>query len=247
MNPILAEFIGTAILLIFGSGVVANVSLKNTFGSGNPPWIIITTAWGLAVFTAVFITGQFSGAHLNPAVTLGLAVIGKFSWLKVGPYMLAQLGGAIVGSWLVYLFYWSHFKETEDEDTVKGVFCTSPAIRNLPINFFNEVIGTFMLVFGVFYIVGPTIDIHGVQINGFGLGSLDALPVGLLVWVIGLSLGGTTGYAINHVRDFGPRLVFFLIPRKNKISADWQYAWVPVFGPFMGALLAGLLYISIGQ
>lgn len=245
MNPILAEFLGTAILLVFGSGVVANVSLKNTFGSGNPGWIIITTAWGLAVFTAVFITGQFSGAHLNPAVTLGLAFIGKFAWANVGPYMIAQLAGAMMGSWVVYLFYWSHFKETEDENTVKGVFCTSPAIRNYPINFFNEALGTFMLVFGVFYIVGPTIDINGVQVNGFGLGSLDALPVGLLVWVIGLSLGGTTGYAINPARDFGPRLVYFLIPRKNKITVDWQYAVVPLFGPFVGAILAGLLFLLV--
>jgi glycerol uptake facilitator protein len=245
MNPLIAEFIGTTILLIFGSGVVANVSLKNTYGSGNPSWIIITTAWGLAVFTAVFITGQFSGAHLNPAVTLGLAFIGKFDWTLVIPYMAAQLAGAMLGSWLVYLFYWNHFKQTDDEHTVKGVFCTSPAIRNFPINLFNETLGTFMLVFGVFFIVGPTIDINGVEVNGFGLGSLDALPVGLLVWVIGLSLGGTTGYAINPARDFGPRLVFFLIPRKNKVSVDWQYAIIPILGPMAGAILAGILFLSI--
>ena len=244
-NPYIAEFIGTAILLFLGNAIVANVSLNKTKASKQmTPWILITTAWGLAVFTAAFITGQFSGAHLNPAVTVGLAFAGKFSTELICGYIISQLLGGIFGSWLVYIIYIDHYKETSDESSVMGTFCTSPAIRNYKSNFFSELMGTFILVFGVLYMVKPNIIIEGASVENFGIGSLEALPVGLLVWVIGLSLGGTTGYAINPARDLGPRITYQLIPRKNKIS-DWAYSWVPVLGPLCGGALAGLLFIYL--
>ena len=240
MDSFLAEFIGTTILMLLGVGVNANTSLKNTIGGENSNWVLVSMGWGLSVFVAVFITGQFSGAHLNPAVTIGLATIGKFSWSLVPTYIFIQLLGAIFGSWLAYVVYIDHYRLTDNEDTVRGSFCTGPAIKNYKNNFFSEIIATFILVFGIFYIVEPNLEIQGEVVN-FGLGALDALPVGILVWVIGMTLGGTTGFAINPARDFGPRLVYSLLPRKNK-NADWPYSWVPVFGPFSGAILAGLLY-----
>ena len=243
-QPYIAEFIGTAILLLLGMGVVANVNLKKTIGSGQTPWVLITSAWGFAVFVAVFITGQFSGAHLNPAVTIGLAVAGKFSLDLVVGYVLAQLLGAMAGSWLAYILYIDHYRATQDVDVVRSTFCTGPAIRNFKNNLFSEAIGTFMLVFGVLFIAGPSISVSGVNVENFGIGSLDALPVGILVWVIGMGLGGTTGYAINPARDLGPRLVHHLIPRKSKDS-DWGYAWIPVIGPFIGGTCAGLLYLVV--
>ena len=243
-QPYIAEFIGTAILLLLGMGVVANVNLKKTIGSGQTPWVLITSAWGFAVFVAVFITGQFSGAHLNPAVTIGLAVAGKFSWDLVVGYVLAQLLGAMAGSWLAYILYIDHYRATQDVDVVRSTFCTGPAIRNFKNNLFSEAIGTFMLVFGVLFIAGPSISVSGVSVENFGIGSLDALPVGILVWVIGMGLGGTTGYAINPARDLGPRLVHHLIPRKSK-NSDWGYAWIPVIGPFIGGTMAGLLYLVV--
>ena len=244
-NPYIAEFIGTAILLFLGNGIVANVSLNKTKASKQmTPWILITTAWGLAVFTAAFITGQFSGAHLNPAVTLGLAFAGKFSTELICGYIISQVLGGIFGSWLVYIIYIDHYRDTSDESSVMGTFCTSPAIRNYKNNFFSELMGTFILVFGVLYMVKPNIIIEGTSVENFGIGSLEALPVGLLVWVIGLSLGGTTGYAINPARDLGPRITYQLIPRKNKIS-DWAYSWVPILGPLCGGVLAGLLFVYL--
>lgn len=243
-QPYIAEFIGTAILLLLGMGVVANVNLKKTIGSGQTPWVLITSAWGFAVFVAVFITGQFSGAHLNPAVTIGLAVAGKFSWDLVVGYVLAQLLGAMAGSWLAYILYIDHYRATEDVDTVRSTFCTGPAIRNFKNNLFSEAIGTFMLVFGVLFIAGPSISVPEVTVENFGIGSLDALPVGILVWVIGMALGGTTGYAINPARDLGPRLVHHLIPRKSK-NSDWGYAWIPVIGPFIGGAAAGMAYLLL--
>ena len=244
-NPYIAEFIGTAILLFLGNGIVANVSLNKTKASKQmTPWILITTAWGLAVFTAAFITGQFSGAHLNPAVTLGLAFAGKFSTELICGYIISQLLGGIFGSWLVYIIYIDHYRETSDESSVMGTFCTSPAIRNYKNNFISELMGTFVLVFGVLYMAKPNIIIEGTSVENFGIGALEALPVGLLVWVIGLSLGGTTGYAINPARDLGPRITYQLLPRKNKIS-DWAYSWVPVLGPLCGGALAGLLFVFL--
>ena len=244
-NPYIAEFIGTAILLFLGNGIVANVSLNKTKASKQmTPWILITTAWGLAVFTAAFITGQFSGAHLNPAVTLGLAFAGKFSTELICGYIISQLLGGIFGSWLVYIIYIDHYRDTTDESSVMGTFCTSPAIRNYKNNFFSELMGTFILVFGVLYMAKPNIIIEGASVENFGIGALEALPVGLLVWVIGLSLGGTTGYAINPARDLGPRITYQLLPRKNKIS-DWAYSWVPVLGPLCGGALAGILFVYL--
>jgi|TARA_X000000368_G_scaffold121762_1_gene95496 glycerol uptake facilitator protein len=244
IDPYLAEFIGTFILLLLGEGVVANVNLKKTIAQGQTPWILITSAWGFSVFVAVFITAQFSGAHLNPAVTIGLAVAEKFSWTLVPGYLIAQLLGAMFGSWICYITYIDHHRKTTDEAVVRSTFCTGPAIRNFKNNFFSELIGTFVLVFGVLFIAIPNIQIEGVEVSNFGLGALEALPVGILVWVIGLSLGGTTGYAINPARDFGPRLVYQLIPRKNK-DADWSYAWIPVFGPFAGGAIAGIFYLIL--
>ena len=244
IDPYIAEFIGTFILLLLGEGVVANVKLKKTVAEGQTPWVLITSAWGFSVFVAVFITGQFSGGHLNPAVTIGLAVAEKFSWTLVPGYLIAQLLGAMMGSWICYITYIDHHKITTDEAAVRSTFCTGPAIRNFRNNFFSELIGTFILVFGVLFIAIPNIQIEGIEVSNFGLGALEALPVGILVWVIGLSLGGTTGYAINPARDFGPRLVYQLIPRKNK-DADWSYAWIPVFGPFAGGAIAGIFYLIL--
>ena len=244
IDPYIAEFIGTFFLLLLGEGVVANVKLKKTIAENQTPWVLITSAWGFSVFVAVFITSQFSGAHLNPAVTIGLAVAEKFSWTLVPGYLISQLLGAMMGSWICYITYIDHYKVTSDEDSVRSTFCTGPAIRNLKNNFFSEFIGTFVLVFGVLFIAIPNIEIDGLEVSSFGLGALEALPVGILVWVIGLSLGGTTGYAINPARDFGPRIVYQLIPRKNK-DADWSYAWIPILGPFTGGVFAGFIYLLL--
>ena len=241
IHPYLSEFIGTAILLLLGNGVVANVNLKKTYGSGQTKLLLITLAWGLAVFVAVYITSKSSGAHINPAVTIGLAFAGKFSWGFVPGYIISQLLGAMFGSWICYLIYIDHYRATEDEDTVRSTFCTSPAIRNFKNNFFSEAFGTFILVFGVLFIVNPNIDLNNSPIDNFGIGSLEALPVGLLVIVIGMTLGGTTGYAINPARDFGPRIVYSFLPRKNK-NPDWKYSWIPVLAPFIGGTIAGLIY-----
>jgi glycerol uptake facilitator protein len=190
----------------------------------------------MAVFVAVFTVAAFSGAHLNPAVSVGLAVAGKFEWEQVPAYVLAQFIGAMVGAVLVWLTYWPHFARTEDPDLKLACFCTGPAVRNAPSNLFSEIIGSFVLVLAVLFLA----------VSVFGLGALDALPVGLLVLAIGLSLGGTTGYAINPARDLGPRIVHALLPMPGgKRDSDWGYAWVPVVGPLLGAGLAGLLYLVL--
>lgn len=245
LDPFLAEFIGTAFLLLLGAGVVANVNLKQTIAENQNPWMLITTAWAFAVFVGVFISSQSSGAHLNPAVTLGFAVAGKFSWELVASYLLAQLLGAMCGSFLAYLAYIDHYRATKDEAAVKSTFCTGPAIRNYKNNLFAEALGAFVLVFSALMLASPNIEIEGSSVNNFGLGALDALPIALVVWVIGLALGGTTGYAINPARDFGPRLVYSLLPRKNK-QVDWAYSWIPILGPFLGGVIAGGLYLLLG-
>ena len=241
MNPFVAEFIGTCILMVLGAGVVANVSLKNTAGEKDPKWILITIAWGFAVFVGVFISGEFSGAHLNPAVSVGLAMVKKFDWALVPMYVFAQTLGAMFGSWLNYQLYYDHFQATSDENTIRGCFCTAPMIKNTPRNLFSEIYGTFFLVFAIFFIAKPSLQIEGVDQIQYGIGALDALPVGILVWVIGMSLGGTTGYAINSARDFGPRLVYAIIRRKQN-NANWSYAWIPVVGPLVGGVLAGIVF-----
>ena len=244
MTPFIAEFIGTCILIVFGAGVVSNVSLKHTLGEKDPKWILINIAWGFAVFIAVFITGEFSGAHINPAVSVGLAMAGKFDWALVPLYVAAQTSGAILGSWLNYQLYYDHFKATTDENTIRGCFCTAPSIKNTPRNLFSEIYGTFFLVFAIFYIAKPTLQIEGIDQIQYGIGALDALPVGIFVWAIGMSLGVTTGYAINPARDFGPRLVYAILRRKQK-NADWSYSWIPVIGPLIGGLLAGIVYNAL--
>ena len=244
MTPFVFEIIGTTILLLLGSGVVANVNLKKTNAENQSKWVLITSAWGFSVFVGAYISSSYSGAHLNPAVTIGLAVAGKFSWALVPYYIFSQLIGAMIGSWINYILYIDHYKITKDENLVKGTFFTGPSIRNLKNNFFSEFIGTFVLVFGIFFIASPIISIDGIETINYGIGSLESLPVGILVWVIGISLGGTTGYAINPARDLGPRIVYQLIPRKNK-DADWNYSFIPIFGPILGSVVAGLLYSLI--
>ena len=241
MTPFIAEIIGTAILILLGGGVVANVVLNKTIGN-NSGWIVITTGWALAVYVAVIIAGPYSGAHINPAVTVALAIAGKFPWADVPLYVLAQMIGAMIGSTTVWLTYKNHFDETEDAASKKAVFCTSPAIRNTFSNFFSEAIGTFVLLFTIFYFTDATINDTETII---GLGSLGALPVALLVWSIGLSLGGTTGYAINPARDLGPRIMHAILPIKNKAKSDWSYAWIPVVGPLAGGSIAAVLMLVL--
>ncbi|PQA91530.1 aquaporin [Chryseobacterium shigense] len=239
MNPFTAELIGTMLMILLGNGVVANVVLKDTKGN-NSGWIVITTAWALAVFVGVTIAGPASGAHLNPAVTIGLAVAGKFSWDLVPTYIAAQLLGAMLGAFLVWLFNKDHFAITEDEGAKLACFSTGPAIRNTFSNLISEIIGTFVLVFVIFHFSDPSISLNADPTAKVGLGSVGALPVTLLVWAIGLSLGGTTGYAINPARDLAPRIMHAILPVKG--SSDWGYAWIPVAGPVIGCIIAAVLY-----
>ncbi len=231
MTPFIGEVVGTALLIILGDGVVANVILSKTKGN-NGGLIAITFGWSMAVFVGVYVSAAASGAHLNPAVTIALAYAGKFSWTDVPLYITAQMIGAMIGAFIVWLAYKQHFDETEDGDTKLGVFCTAPAKRNRLHNFITEFIGTFVFMFAVLSITK----------SSSSLGSLDALPVALVVLAIGLSLGGPTGYAINPARDLGPRIIHFLLPIKNKRNSDWSYSWIPVLAPIAGALLAAVVY-----
>jgi glycerol uptake facilitator protein len=242
-KPFVAELVGTAIVVLLGNGVVANVLLARTKGNG-AGWIVITFGWGMAVFVAVFCVSKYSDAHLNPAVTLAVAAANRrgFPWSDVPLYLAGQMLGGFLGAVLVALFYREHFKVTEDANAKLACFCTAPNIRHLPTAFFCEVVGTFLLVFPIFLMVDPAfaLDLAAPtkQDVNLGLGALGALPVGLLVFAIGLSLGGTTGYAINPARDLGPRLAHALLPIPGKRDSDWGYAWVPVVGPIVGGLLA---------
>ena len=229
MSPFISEFVGTSILLLLGNGVVANVVLSKTKGNGSG-WIVITLGWAMAVFVGVY-ASTASGANLNPAVTIGLAVKTN-DWSNVPLYIAAQMLGAMFGSLLVWLSYRQHFDETENKDLKLAVFCTAPAIRSTVNNFISEVIGTFMLMMGVLFLSSPENK----------LGSLDALPVALLVLAVGLSLGGSTGYAINPARDLGPRLLHFILPIKNKRDSDWGYSWIPVVAPIAGAVIAVIVF-----
>jgi glycerol uptake facilitator protein len=240
MNAYLAEFIGTILLILLGNGVVANVVLQQTKGN-EAGWIVITAGWGFAVYVAVLCVGEISGAHINPAVTIGLAAAGTFEWHLVAGYIFAQMAGGVLGGALVYFFYKPHYGATKDPDAKLATFCTGPGIRNLPSNLFSEVIATFVLVFAVLRISDPAFQSAGEQETLVGLGSIGALRVGLIVFAIGLSLGGTTGYAINPARDLGPRIAHALLPMSHKGSSDWGYAPIPVVGPILGALLAALL------
>lgn len=234
MKACVAEFFGTAVLILLGNGVVANVVLEKTKGHGGG-WIVITAGWAFAVFAAVVCTAELSGAHLNPAVTVGLALNGQFEWGLLPGYLAAQLLGAFVGAIGVYVCYLDHYAATADRDLKLATFCTSPAVRNLPLNFFGEALGT--LVLAVLSFASPSIHRAegGVAVK-VGLGSVGTVQVALIVFSIGLSLGGTTGYAINPARDLGPRLAHALLPIRDKHDSDWGYAAVPVFGPMAGAV-----------
>lgn len=234
MTPFIAEIVGTFLLILLGCGVNANVSLQKTYGNGSG-WMVITTGWAFAVYTGVVVAGPYSGAHLNPAVTIGLAVAGEFPVDAILSYIVAQFIGAMLGAFLVWLINKDHFDATADGNTKRAVFCNAPAIPNTFLNLLTEILGTFVLVFAVLYFTDAVMSSDNTII---GLGSLGALPVALIVWGIGLSLGGTTGYAINPARDMGPRIIHALVPIKNKGSNGWGYSWIPVIGPILGAALA---------
>ncbi|MEN6452935.1 MAG: MIP/aquaporin family protein [Prolixibacteraceae bacterium] len=240
------EFLGTMLLVLLGDGVVANMNLAGTKSSGSSAaWIVITLAWGLAVFVGVVVAGPVSGAHLNPAVTVGLALIGAFPWEQAPLYIAGQLAGGAAGALLVWVFFRSHFDETKEPGTILACYCTGPAIRNYRDNFVCEVIGTFVLIFAIFYIASPSIQGNGFDQVKFKLGTLEALPVSLVVMGIGMSLGGTTGYAINPARDLGPRIMHALLPMKHKGASDWSYSWIPVLAPIVGAGLAAMIFLML--
>lgn len=241
MSPFIAELIGTTLLILMGGGVVANVCLSKTKGHG-AGWMAITTAWALGVFIGVVVAGPYSGAHLNPAVSIGLAIGGTFPWYDVGPYIVAQILGAALGSFLVWVVYKDHFDATEDAGAILGVFCTNAEIKHSFINFLTEAVGTFALMFVVFYITDGELTYDSNSTLPIGLGSVGAIPVAFTVWVIGLSLGGPTGYAINPARDLAPRFMHFILPIKGKGSSHWEYVWIPVLGPIAGAVVAAMLY-----
>ncbi len=246
MHPYIAEFVGTGLLVLLGNGVVANAILKGTKGyPGN--WLLITSGWGVAVFAAVASVGQYSGAHINPAVTVGLALAGAFDWQQVPAFIIAQFAGAFVGTTLVFLVYYKHYQITDDPAVKLGTFATGPAIRAPGWNLLSEVVGTFVLVFAVLYFVSAgEVTVNGEAIP-VGMGSIGALPIALLIFAIGMSLGGTTGYAINPARDLGPRIAHALLPIPGKGPSDWGYAWVPVVGPLIGAVLAVAFQIAVGS
>lgn len=235
MSPFVAEILGTMVLILLGNGVVANVLLSKSKGvTPGGPWLLINTGWGFAVGLAVYAVGWISGAHINPAVTIGLATGGFFPWAAVPGFVLAQMIGAIIGAVLVWLAYLPHWAVTEDKGLKLACFSTGPAIRKYPHNLLTEIIGTFMLVWGVLFILDP-----GNQLSP-GLGPL---LIGFLVFAIGMSLGGPTGYAINPARDLGPRIAHFILPIHGKGDSDWAYSWVPVVGPIIGGILGALLYL----
>jgi len=232
MNQFFAEFFGTAMIMVFGSGVVANVVLKQTKGN-NSGWIVISFGWAVGVFTGVLVAADVSGAHLNPAVTLALVIAGKFSASLMPLYISAQLLGAMFGSGLAWLAYKKHFDATDDADSKLAVFCTMPNIRSYWYNVVTEIVGTYVLALAVLFMAVPD----------KGLGALNALPVAIVVLGIGLALGGPTGYAINPARDLGPRIMHFILPIHGKRNSDWSYSWVPILGPFIGAALAAVMFL----
>ncbi len=232
------EWLGTMVLILLGDGVCAGNSLNKTKGQGGG-WIVITLAWGFAVMCGVFIAGPYSGAHLNPAVTLGLAIAGSFPWSDVCGYIIAQMLGGFCGAVLVWLFYKDHYDATPDGDTKLGTFCTMPAIPNKARNFFCEFVGTWLLVFVILMFATKE------NTPAVGMGSLGAFPVTALIMAIGMSLGGTTGYAINPARDFGPRCAHALLPMKDKRDSGWGYSWIPVLAPLCGGAFAALTFLLL--
>ena len=243
MQAYIGEVIGTMILIILGDGVVAGVLLRNSKAE-NAGWIVITFGWGMAVAIAVYCVGQFSGAHINPAVTIGLAASGQFDWALVPGYIIAQFIGAFIGAVIVWLAYLAHWGETEDEGLKLGVFCTAPAIYNTPANLITEIVGTFVLVFGVSGIVANAAAAGGSATTILASG-INPLIVGLLVLGIGLSLGGPTGYAINPARDLGPRIAHAVLPIAGKGGNDWGYSWIPVVGPIIGGILGAVTWVIL--
>lgn len=240
MSPFLGEVCGTALLIVLGDGVVANVLLAKSKGQ-NGGWMVITTGWALAVAMGVYAVNAISGAHLNPAVSIAMAAIGKFAWAQVPAYVAAQLLGAFIGATIVWLAYLAHWSLTPDKGAKLAVFCTGPAVRSAGANFLTEVIGTAVLVIGLLAIVTPA---NLVPNSGFDKGFAPVL-VGLLVWSIGLSLGGPTGYAINPARDLGPRLAHAVLPIAGKGDSDWGYAWIPIAGPIVGGVAGALIYQAL--
>lgn len=237
----LGEFVGTTMLLLLGIGVNANVTLKGTYGR-NAGWIVTTLGWAMAVFVAVFISAEASGAHLNPAVTAALATAGDFPLAKVPAYVFTQLLGGITGATLAWLQYRPHYRAEADPDAILGTFATGPAIAERPANFVSELLGTFAFAIAVLSLTTPNLGTPDGR-----LGSLDALPVAFVVLAIGLSLGGTTGYAINPARDLGPRIAHALLPIPGKGGSNWSYAWIPILGPLLGGVLAGLVYLPLAE
>lgn len=235
MSPCVAELVGTMLMIVLGDGVVAAVAL-NKSKAQNSGWMVVTTGWALGVAMGVYAVGRISGAHLNPAITLGLAAIGRFPWNAVPRYIAAQFLGAFLGAVIVWLAYLAHWPVTENQSAKLGVFCTIPAIRHLPKNLLTEIIGTFVLVFGVLAILANAAPAQS---------GLAPLLVGFLVWSIGLSLGAPTGYAINPARDLGPRLAHALLPIAGKGGSDWSYSWVPVLGPVVGGVAGALVYAGL--
>ena len=232
------EFIGTLVLILLGDGVCCATSLNKSKAQG-AGWAVITLGWGLAVMCGVFIAGPYSGAHLNPAVTLGFAIAGQFDWCGVLPYIVSQMLGGFAGAVLVYIFYKDHFDATDDQATKLGVFCTAPAIMNKGRNFFCEALASWLLVFVILALGNKE------NLPEIGMGELGAFPVTMLIVAIGMSLGATTGYAINPARDLAPRIAHAVLPIKNKGGNGWDYSWVPVAGPICGGLLAALTYMVI--
>ena len=238
------EFIGTLVLILLGDGVCANVTLNNSKAKG-AGWVVVTLGWGFAVMAGVFIAGPYSGAHLNPAVTVGLWAAGNFPGAAVLPYIAAQMLGGFVGAVLVWLFFKNHYEATSDQpDAMLGTFCTMPAMYNPWRNFFCEMVATCLLVFSILSLAtgGNAFTVAGAPA---GTGSLGAFPVTCIIMSIGMSLGGTTGYALNPARDLSPRLAHALLPIKGKGKSGWFYSWVPVAGPVAGAFLAAGLYLLI--
>ena len=246
MQILLAETLGTMLLILLGDGVVANVLLGKTKGN-NSGWIVITTAWAMAVFVGAYAAAALgSQAHLNPAVTLGLAIKGVTPWSQVPVYIVGEFLGAFIGAFLVWLHYHPHWAATSDPGLKLAVFSTGPAIRSTVLNLISEIIGTFVLMFGIFAIKPAVMDPAG-QALKVDMGALGIIPVAFLVWVIGLALGGTTGYAINPARDLGPRIMHAILPIPGKGSSDWGYSWIPVIGPLVGAAIAAFLAIAVGM
>lgn len=248
MQTLLAEALGTMLLVLLGDGVVANVVLNRTKGE-NSGWIVISVGWGVAVAMAVYAVGRISGAHLNPAVTIGLAAIGSFSWAEVPGYIAAQMVGGFLGAVLVWLMYLPHWRVTADAGAKLAVFCNAPAIRSTGANLTAEIIGTAVLLFGILAIAAnaSTLSKPGdVDLSFVFSRGLQPLLVGVLVLGIGLSLGGPTGYAINPARDLAPRVAHALLPIPGKGSSDWSYSWIPVVGPIIGGIIGACLYSFIG-